>query len=198
MGRRGTIESLPTEEFTFVLRCLANGKTDRQISAEFEAEFKKPLPKSNLNRWRNKVGNELGEKTVIRKLIIEDLVETLEKKGIVVDKDDRFKLIIQNVEDKLLIEDQALLAENPLKLLGARQESLRIDLQREKLELEKQRLAFDREKHKNAVDRVKLGAETLGDFFEYIGDNPEGIKFLNTHLQPFETFLKKKYAGAES
>lgn len=197
MGRKSTIEGLPVEEFDFVIKEMMNGATDRALSAAFEKRFNKELPKSNLNNWRNKAGNELVERYKLRRFQIKEVVEKLKEDGIEV-ADDKYKHIIQNLEDHLLTSERDLIAQNPMKLLFARQEDERIKLKREKLELDKMQLEFDREKHKNEIDRVKVGAETMTDFLEYVGSDAESIGFLTRHLQPFGEYLKAKYAGAKN
>jgi hypothetical protein len=194
MGRRSTIDGLPVEQFDFVIRELMNGATDRAVSAAFEAKFNKELPKSNLNLWRNKAGNELVERYKMRRFQIKEVVERLKDEGIEVE-DDKYKHIIENLEDYLLTAERDLIAQNPVKLLFARQEEERLRLKREKLELDREQLAFDREKHRSAIDRVKLGSETLQDFIEYVDSDAEAITFLQRHLIPFGAFLKKKYAA---
>lgn len=194
MGRKSAVEKLPDVEFDFVVKKIIGGLTDREISAEFEKEFKKKLPKTNLNRWRNNAGNELAERYRIKRFQVRSFVEQLKDEGIEVDED-KYKHIIQNLEDHLLTAERDLISQNPMKLLFARQEEERLKLKREKLELDKMQLEFDREKHKNAIDRVKVGAETMTDFLEYVGSDAESIGFLTRHLQPFGEYLKAKYAA---
>ncbi len=193
MGRRSTVEKLGDAQFDFVIRAILAGKTDREISSAFESEYDEPLPKSSLNSWRNKAGDELAERYRLKRFQVNSFVEQLKTEGIEVNED-KYKHIIDNLEDHLLTSERDLIAQNPLKLLFARQEDERIKLKREKLELEKEQFLFEREKHKNALDRVKVGAETMTDFLEYVGADAESIGFLTRHLQPFGEFLKSKYA----
>lgn len=194
MGRKSTIEGLPEEEFDFVIKELMNGATDRAVSAAFQLRFKKELPKSNLNTWRKKAGNELVERYKLRRFQIREVVEQLREEGIDV-ADDGYKHIIQNLEDYLLTSERELIKQNPMKLLFARQEDERIKLKREKLELDKAQLEFEREKHKNAIDREKVSAEVIQDFMEYGNGDAEIIAFLTRHLRPFAEFVKNKYAA---
>lgn len=194
MGRKSAVDKLEDNEFDFVIKKIIGGLTDREISAEFEKVFKKKLPKTNLNRWRNNAGNELAERYRLKRFQVRSFVEQLKSEGIEINED-KYKVIIGNLEDHLLTAERELIAQNPMKLLFARQEDERIKLKREKLELVKAQLEFDREKHKNEIDRVKVGAETMTDFIEYVGSNAEAIKFLTQHLQPFGEYLKAKYAA---
>lgn len=193
MGRKSAVDKLEDNEFDFVIKKIINGLTDREISAEFEKAFDKKLPKTNLNRWRNNAGNELAERYKLKRFQVRSFVEQLKNEGIEV-SEDKYKVIIGNLEDHLLTAERDLIAQNPMKLLFARQEEERLKLKREKLELDKAQLEFDREKHKNEIDRVKVGAETMRDFLEYGGGDVELITFLSKHSQPFGEFLKKKYA----
>lgn len=194
MGRRSTVEKLADDQFNFVIRAIIDGKTDREISAAFADKFDENLPKSSLNNWRNKAGDELAERYRLKRFQVNSFVEQLQKEGIEVGED-KYKHIIDNLEDHLLTAERDLIEQNPLKLLFARQEDERIKLKREKLELDKSQLEFDREKHKNQIDRVKAGAETMTDFLEFVGSDAEAISFLTRHLQPFGEHLKAKYAA---
>lgn len=194
MGRRSTIDGLEADEFDFVIRLLVDGATDREVSSLFFEKFQKELPKSNLNSWRNKAGNELVERFKLTRFLGKQLVEGLKDEGKITDEND-YQIIIKSVEEHLLAGAQKFTKQNPLKLLSARQEEEKIQLQREKLELAKSQLEFEREKHKNAIDRVKVGAETMTDFLEFVGSDAEAIGFLTRHLQPFGEYLKAKYAA---
>lgn len=194
MGRKATIEKLDDNQFDFVIRKILAGLTDREICAAFENEFGSALPKSSLNRWRNNAGNELAERYRLKRFQAKTVVEQLKDDGIEIGED-KYKQIIENLEDHLLTSERELIQQNPVKLLFARQEEERLKLKREELELKKSQLEFDREKHKNAVDRIKLGAETLQDFIEYGGSDEAVVGLLTRHLQPFGEFLKTKYAA---
>lgn len=193
MGRKGTVEKLDEAQFHYVMKAILRGDTDREISAEFESEFGEELPKSSLNNWRKRAGNELAERYQLKRFQVREFAEELKKQGIEI-AEDKYPTIIQNIEDHLLTAERDLIAENPLKLLMARQEDERIKLKREKLELDKAQLEFDREKQKGSIDRLKISAEFLQDLFDYVDGDTDGIKFLTVHLKPFKEFLKIKYA----
>lgn len=190
MGRRSAVERLEEKEFDFVVKGIIDGKTDREISIEFEARFEKKLPKSNINNWRNKAGVELADRYRVARFQAKQLREDLKLE----DADD-YQNVIKNIEERLLTATREVVQQNPMKLLFARQEEEKMRLKRDKLELDKQQLEFEREKHKNTVDRVKVGAETISDFIEYVGSDAEAIGFLTRHLQPFGEHLKAKYAA---
>ena len=195
MGRKFAVEKLPLAQREYVIgKVASSGFTDDEILADVKAELGIELARSSFNRWRNKIGDVMAERYELRRGLTKSFVENLQKKGVDINQD-KYKQIITNLEEYLLTSEQNLIAENPLKLLFARQEDERIKLKREKLELDKEQLAFEREKHKNAIDRVKVGAETMTDFLEYVGSDAESISFLTRHLQPFGEHLKAKYAA---
>ncbi len=49
MGRKSVVKQLSTEQFDFVIGCILNGLTDREISSVFEKKFEAPLSKSSLH-----------------------------------------------------------------------------------------------------------------------------------------------------
>lgn len=190
MGRRNKVEQLEETEFDFVIRAVTNGKTDREISADFEKTFAQKLDKNSINRWRNTVGEELADRYRLARFQAKQLREDL----LLSDEDD-YQTIIKNIEEKLLTATREVVASDPIKLLSVRQDEEKMRLKRAEIELKQKQLEFDREKHKNAIDRVKVGAETMTDFLEYVGADTEAIGFLTRHLQPFGEHLKAKYAA---
>ncbi len=193
MGRKFAVEKLEDEQYDFVVRQLLDGKTDREVLLEVKKKFEIELARSSFARWREKAGTELAESYRLKRFQAKELAENLKRDGIEVDED-TYKQIISNIEDHLLTSERELIQQNPIKLLSARQEDERIKLQQAKLELQKEQLAFEREKHQNAVDRVQIGAETMRDFLEYLGEDAKGIQFLTQHLKGFGEHLKAKYA----
>ena len=190
MGRKSTVEKLEEDEFDFVIKAIVDGKTDREISLEFEKTFGQKLPKSNLNNWRGKTGNELAERYRLARFQAKQLREDLKLE----DADD-YQNVIKNIEERLLTATREVVKQDPIKLLSIRQEEEKMRHKRAELELKQKQLEFDREKHKNAIDRVKVGAETMTDFLEYVGSDAESISFLTRHLQSFGEHLKAKYAA---
>lgn len=190
MGRRNKVEQLAETEFDFVIRAVTNGRTDREISADFESQFNQKLDKNSINRWRNTVGEELADRYRLARFQAKQLREDLS-----LDDTEDYQNVIKSIEEKLLTATREVVCKDPMKLLFARQEEEKMRFKREELALKKQQLEFEREKHKNAIDRVKVGAETLTDFLEYVGSDAESISFLTRHLQPFGEYLKTKYAA---
>ncbi len=191
MGRRNKVEKLPETEFDFVIRAVTNGRTDREISAEFEAEFGQKLDKNSINRWRNTVGEELADRYRLARFQAKQLREDL-----ALDDTDDYQNVIKNIEERLLTATREVVRQDPVKLLMVRQQEEKMRLKRDEIELKQKQLEFDREKHKNQIDRVKVGAETMTDFLEYVGADTESIGFLTRHLQPFGEYLKTKYVAS--
>lgn len=191
MARRHVVEELNEEQLDFVLRCFADNDNDREVSLKFERKFDGlKLAKSSLHRWRTASGEEMIEKYRMARWQAKALREQLGED----DKSD-YEIVIKNIEERLLTATREVIKQNPLRLLNARQEEERLKLKREKLALDRQQLEFDRERHKNAIDRVKVGAETMTDFLEFVGSDSEAITFLTRYLQPFGEYLKAKYAA---
>lgn len=190
MGRRNKVEQLAETEFDFVIRAVTDGRTDREISALYEAEFGKSLDKNSINRWRNDVGSELADRFRLARFQAKQLRENLALE----DADD-YQNVIKNIEERLLTATREVVRQDPVKLLLVRQQEEKMRLKRDEIELKRKQLEFDREKHTNAFDRVKVGAETMTDFLEYVGSDTESVGFLTRHLQPFGEYLKSKYAA---
>lgn len=194
MGRRHAITELNDEQFNFVIGALLEGLTDREVCAAFEREYGDALAKSSLHRWRKAAGDELIERFRLARFQARQIRESVGA-----DESQSYEIILKDLEDQLLASTRKFTAENPLKLLFARQEEENLKIKREKLELDKQKLEFEREKLRGAaIDRVKLGTELLGDLFDFLGADPDGLLFIRKHAKPFNEYLKVKYATAEN
>lgn len=194
MGQRSTIEKLPEEEFDFVINCLLDNLNDREVSLLFEKRFKKKLPKSNINRWRENAGRELIDRYRLARFQAKQLRQDLS-----LEEGDDYQNVIKNIEERLLTATREVIHQNPAKLLLARQREENFRLKREQLELKREEIALEREKLRGvALDRVKLGGEFMQDFLEYLNGDAEGISFLTKHIKKFGEFLKQKYATTES
>ena len=178
MGRKSTVDKLPDDQFDFVIRLILAGATDREISSAFEEQFAEPLPKSSLNTWRNKAGNELAERYRLRRFQVRSFVEELKKEGIDIESD-RYAATIQNLEDHLLTNERDLVSADPVKLLGLRQEDERLKIKREQIELNRQKLEFEKEKHAREaavrVDRLAIGAKVWKVVMFFMGENEPHI-----------------------
>lgn len=178
MGRKSTVERLPDDQFDFVIRAILAGATDREISSGFEKTFKSPLPKSSLNTWRNKAGNELAERYRLRRFQVQTFVETLKAEGVDV-SDDKYARSIENIEDQLLTNERDLINADPVKLLGLRQEEERLRIKREQIDLNKQKLDFEIAKHESEkavrVDRLAIGAKVWQVVMLFMNENEPHI-----------------------
>lgn len=178
MGRKHTVEQLLDEQFDFVITEILNGKTDREISAAFQALYEIPLPKSSLNTWRNAAGNELAERYRLKRFQVRSFVEQLQKEGIEVD-DDKYAHIIDSLEDHLLTNERDLIAQNPMKLLFARQEDERLKIKREQIDLNRQKLDFEKQKHDREaavrVDRLRIAADVWKFILFWFNENEPHI-----------------------
>jgi hypothetical protein len=195
MGRKATVEKLPDEQFDFVIGAILDGWTDREISTEFEKTFDEPLPKSSLHSWRKRAGDELAERYRLKRFQVRSFVEQLQAEGIDV-AEDKYSHIIQSLEDHLLTSERSLLAQNPMKLLFARQEDERLKIKRETLELKREQLTLERQKLLGTlVDPAKQAVEFLTEFFDYLKDDADGIRFVQKHAKAFNEFVTAKYAA---
>ncbi len=192
MPPRHAVEQLPDEQFQFVINAIIAGDTDREISAAFQKEFKSPLSKSALARWRQVTGDELAERYKLARYQAKQLIEDLKEDPNV----DKHGLVMASIEDQLLIATKKVITQDPFKLLIIQQEEKRRGLKREELQLKREHLELDREKLRGAaLDRVKLGEEYSADLLEYIGSDAEGLRWFQRHLKKFSEFLQAKYAG---
>ncbi|HEY6328662.1 MAG TPA: hypothetical protein VI756_04950, partial [Blastocatellia bacterium] len=63
MAPRFAVDRLTVPERDFVISCLVNGLSDREIEGAFFKEFNgKKLAKSSIARWREAVGEQAKEK----------------------------------------------------------------------------------------------------------------------------------------
>lgn len=191
MPPRFVVESLPEEQFEFLLKAIANGGTDRSIPLAFEKEFKVKLAKSSLARWRSAAGDELADRYRFVRYQAKQLQEDLQ-----LEDADKYKVVIDNIEDRLLTATKEIISQDPLKLLGIQQEEKRRALKLREIELKESALELERERlHGVALDRVKLGEEYATDLLEYIGEDPEGLRWFQRHAQTFQEFISRKYAA---
>ena len=192
MPPRHAVEKLPDEQFQFVINAIINGDTDREVSVSFEQEFKTQLAKSSLARWRKVTGDELAERYRLTRFQAKQLLEDLQ----LGEDADKYKVVIDNIEDRLLTATKEVIQQDPFKLLLIQQEEKRRGLKREELQLKRDHLDLEREKLRGAaLDRVKLGDEYSADLLEYIGNDPEGLRWFQRHLKKFSEFLQTKYAA---
>ena len=191
MPPRYAVDKLPAEQFDFVIRAITNGGTDTSIPREFEAQFGVKLAKSSLARWRATTGNELADRFRFVRAQANQIIEDLKAEG-----EDKHGLVIDMLEDRMLTSAKELIAADPLKILKIQQDEKNRALKLREIELKESALELERERlHGVALDRVELGGEYSADLLEYIGEDPEGLRWFQRHAKTFETFIKNKYAA---
>lgn len=192
MARRHTVERLPDDQLQFVIDLIIDGETDREISLHFEDKFTAKLPKSSLARWRKTAGDQLAENFRLARYTAKQFIEDAK-----LDPDvDKYQVFLESVEDRLLTATREVHQQDPFKLVLIQQEEKRRNLKERELALKERALDLDRERlHGVALDRVKLGEEYAADLLEYIGEDPEGLRWFQRHAQLFQTFISKKYAA---
>ncbi|MET0626592.1 MAG: hypothetical protein ABW250_26895, partial [Pyrinomonadaceae bacterium] len=148
--------------------------------------------KSSLNRWRKSAGDELADRYHLARYQAKQLLSDLKEEG-----QDKYQLVLRNIEDRLLTATREVIAKDPVKLLKIRQEEERRRLREQELELRREQLALEREKLRGSnIDRAALGVEFSADLLEYLGSDAEGLTFFKRHAKKFNEFLKEKYAAA--
>jgi hypothetical protein len=194
MPRRSTVNALPDDQFEFVIREILNGATDRELSAAFQAQFKKRLPKSSLGRWREATGNELAERYRLARFQARKLLEDMK-----LEDADKHQVLMQTIEDRLLTATREVIATDPLKLLRISQAEQKRKLQEQRLALEREKVELERERLRGVkVDRVALFTEFAADLLAYIGTDAEGLRWINKHLKKFGEFIQQKHGASES
>jgi hypothetical protein len=117
MGRRHVVRDLDETQFDFVINAIIAGDTDREISLTFEQTFGQPLAKSSLNRWRKSAGDELADRYRLARYQAKQLLTEL-KEG----DEDKYRVVIGNIEDRLLMATREVISKDPVKLLKIRQD----------------------------------------------------------------------------
>lgn len=160
MPRPHKVAQLPAEEFEFVIRCILNNLTDREISAAYHNEFKKRLAKSSLSRWRSAAGDELADRYRLARVQAQQLLEQLKEQP----DADKYQLLMRGIEERLLTVTREAIALDPIKMLRLRQEEEKRRLKSRHLDILEQKLQFDKERAEREAnlhgDRFKIAAET--------------------------------------
>src|SRR5205085_8802208 len=190
MASRHVVRDLADEEFEFVISGILNGATDRELSTAFQSTFNKKLAKSSLARWREATGNELAERYRLARFQAKQLLADLKQED-----GDKYQIVMQTVEDRLLTATREVITQDPMKLLRVSQQEQKRKLQEKRLDLQREQLELEREKLRGAaIDRAALGVEFTADLLEYLGADVEGLAFFKRHAKKFNDFLKEKYA----
>jgi hypothetical protein len=189
MGRRHVVRDLDDEQFTFVIEAILNGDTDREISAAFEARFKKPLAKSSLERWRKSSGNQLAERYRLVRYQAKQLLADLKQEDA-----DKFQVVMGNIEDRLLTATREVLAADPMKMLRLRLDEGKRRLREREIDLKERQLALDEDQaNASKVDWESLPTTIIETLLEYVGNDPAGLKWINANVKRLGLFLSERF-----
>jgi hypothetical protein len=196
MPRRHVVRDLDDDQFSFVINCIINGLTDREISSAFEKTFEQKLAKSSLHRWREAAGNELAERYRLARYQSRQLLENLQRED-----GDQYDVIMKNIEDRLLTATREVIAQDPIKLLQLRLDEEKRRLKLREFDLKEKQINLEMAKlGTNKIDPEKLPAEIIENLFNFIGSNADGLRWFRANAKKFEAFLKQsleeKYAQA--
>jgi len=191
MGRRHVVNDLPLEQREWIFEKILDGRqSDRKICQEFQQTFRRPLSKSAFGRWRNAVGDDLADHYESLRQVAAQLKKSLKQEDA-----DGYQIILRTIEDRLLTAQREIISADPLKLIAVTQEEGKRRLQQQMIDLQRDKLALEREKLRGvAVDRGKLTGEFLADLLEYIGEDPEGLRWFKKRAKGFESFIGGKYS----
>lgn len=190
MGRRHVVRDLDDEQFQFVIESIIGGMNDREISAAFEKLFEAPLAKSSLARWRASAGDELAERYRLARYQASQLLTNLKEEDA-----DKFQVVMGNIEDRLLTATRQVISQDPVKLLRIRLDEEKRRLKERELALKEKALDLEIEKAQGAkLDLEALPGEILQHVFNFIGDDPAGLKWFRSKAKSFEAYLKEQYA----
>lgn len=194
MTRRSTVAQLPAEQLDFVIRAILDGDTDREISNAFHTQFKKKLAKSSLSRWRAVAGNELADRYRLARFTANQLLADIKEEDA-----DKYQIVIEDIEDRLLTATREAITTDPIKLLRIRQQEEKFRLKQRELNLKEQQLEVQKQKAEREAnlqsDKLGIAAETWQFILLWFtqknptaadlltGSSKELLNDLETHLQ---------------
>lgn len=199
MPRPHAAEQLPYEQFSFLIDCIVNHKTNRTIEGLFLEKFDVKLSKSAIARWREVTGDELASAFMLTRYQAEQLLKDVKKEGA-----DKFEVVIDNIEDRLLTAMAKGISQDPVKLLQIRQEESRRRLKERELELKERAQTFQEEQTRRAEtldqDRLKIGADVWQFILAFLlNKEPQAADLLTKHnqeiLNGLEEHLEKNQAA---
>lgn len=198
MPRRHAVETLPEEQFEFLLKAITDGGTDRSIAAAFREKFKVKLSKSALARWRKAVGDELADKYRFVRYQAKQLIEDLKEES-----GDKHELLISTIQDRLLTATGEIISRDPITLLSIQQEERKHKLREQQHALRERVQAFHEEQASKQEslqkDRFKIAADTWQFILAFVKDKkPTAVDVLTDLspelLQELETYLENQTA----
>jgi hypothetical protein len=190
MGRKHVIRQMNDEQFQFVINAIIAGATDREISVAFEREFKQPLAKSSINRWRTVAGNELAERYRLARYQATQLLEDLHEG----EDADKFQVVMRGLEDKLLTATREVIAADPVKMLQIRLDEEKRRLKERELSIREKELDLKLAIAKS-VDPASMPTKVLEQLLEFIGDDTAGLRWFRQNSKKLEEFLTQQYAA---
>ncbi|OLE52676.1 MAG: hypothetical protein AUG51_17035 [Acidobacteria bacterium 13_1_20CM_3_53_8] len=198
MPRRSAVAQLPEDQFAFVIQCILDNKTDRELSAAFYVQFKKKLAKSSIGRWREAAGNELADRYQLARFQAKQLLSDLKEEDA-----DKYQVVIKNIEDRLLTATREVITQDPVQLLKIRQNESKLRLRERALELKEREITFTQEKAEREAniqtDRLKIGADTWQFILLWLSKhNPTAVDLVTKNseelLSDLETHLQNQAA----
>lgn len=195
MARKHVVRELSDEEFQFVIDRILNGDNDREISLAFQQTFNKKLAKSSLARWRESAGNELAERYRLARYQARQLMSNLKDEG-----EDKYQVVIRNIEDRLLTATREVIAQDPVKLLSIRQEEEKRRLKERELTIKERALDLEIEKARGTkLDVEALPGQVIEYLLEFIGSDSLGLNWFTKNAKKLEAYLiEKMNASAQS
>lgn len=194
MPRRHVVRDLSAEEFQFVIDHLIAGSTDREVELAFLKQFDKKLAKSSFGRWRKAVGEELADRYRLARYTAKQLQIDLNEEG-----KDKYQTVIGNIEDRLLTSMREVIAQDPIKLLGIRQEEEKRRLKERELGIKERALALEEEKARGLkLDVEALPGLVVEHLLEFIGEDPAGLGWFQKNAKKFESFLVERLNAGQA
>jgi hypothetical protein len=200
MSRRHLVATLPDNEREFIIKSYIDGKkTARSLSAAYEKEFNKPLPKSSIHRWLSAIGEDLIEKYDLQNQIANQIVSNLQKEGIA----DKHAVIIENIRNWTLTGLHDLIKADPIQLIKIQQEEKKREQKDQELALKTRQQAFTEEQALKSEqlekDRFAIGAQTWQFVLAYLKEKDTvAVDALMKHstelLEELENYLEKNAA----
>jgi len=161
MPRRRVVDQLPEEQRDFFIALHLSGATDREVSAQFFQRFGKPLAKSSISRWRSSVGGELQARYDLVRRLAKQVVENVKRDGS--GAADKWQIILEDLEDRLLIATRDVINADPIKVLQVRQAEELRRLRERELDLKEEDLKLRRERQeaeaRTKTDRFGVAAD---------------------------------------
>lgn len=198
MGRRHVVRDLDEEQLDFVINRIIAGDTNRELSLLFEQTFGQPLAKSSLDRWRRAAGDELADRYRLARYQAKQLLIELKE-----DDEDKYRVVISNIEDRLLTATREVISKDPVKLLKIRQEEGRRRLREKELKLKEKKLEFDKERAQRderlQADRLAVAADVWKHIlFWFTEHDPASADRLTRHSEELLDHIETQLEGQAS